>query len=95
MYGGDGRTTFALPDLRGRAPIHAGNGPGLQSIRIGDKGGQEGHYLMELNVPSSASKQTMVVRVPVSRTGDQLNIRDPYLAVNYIIALQGIYPSRN
>lgn len=41
MYGGDGRTTFALPDLRGRAPIHAGNGPGLTPKRIGEKGGKE------------------------------------------------------
>ena len=39
MYGGDGRTTFALPDLRGRAPIHAGNGPGLPPITQGEKGG--------------------------------------------------------
>lgn len=40
-YGGDGRTTFALPDLRGRAPIHAGNGPGLSDRRLGSKGGVE------------------------------------------------------
>jgi microcystin-dependent protein len=40
-YGGDGRTTFALPDLRGRAPIHAGNGPGLIPRRLGEKGGAE------------------------------------------------------
>ena len=36
-YGGDGRTTFGLPDLRGRTPIHAGNGPGLSSRRLGEK----------------------------------------------------------
>jgi microcystin-dependent protein len=40
-YGGDGRTTFALPDLRGRSPVHVGNGPGLSSIRQGQKGGAE------------------------------------------------------
>lgn len=40
-YGGDGRTTFALPDLRGRAPIHFGSGPGLTTRRIGDKSGSE------------------------------------------------------
>ena len=39
MYGGDGRTTFALPDLRGRSIVHAGNGPGLPSVREGEKGG--------------------------------------------------------
>jgi len=38
-YGGDGRTTFGLPDLRGRAPIHVGRGPGLPDVRQGQKGG--------------------------------------------------------
>jgi len=41
MYGGDGRTTFAVPDLRGRTAIHPGNGPGLSSRSIGDRGGSE------------------------------------------------------
>jgi microcystin-dependent protein len=41
IYGGDGRTTFGLPDLRGRVPIHAGSGPGLSPRRLGEKGGQE------------------------------------------------------
>ncbi len=40
-YGGDGRTTFALPDLRGRVAMHPGNGPGLSSRRLGQKGGEE------------------------------------------------------
>jgi microcystin-dependent protein len=44
-YGGDGRTTFGLPDLRGRAPIHAGNGPGLTPRALGAKGGVETHPL--------------------------------------------------
>ena len=41
LYGGDGRETFGLPDLRGRIPIHAGHGPGLSEHRIGQKGGTE------------------------------------------------------
>lgn len=41
IYGGDGRTTFGLPDLRGRIPIHAGHGPGLSERRLGAKGGAE------------------------------------------------------
>ena len=45
IYGGDGRTTFGLPDLRGRIPIHAGQGPGLSSRRIGEKSGAETHTL--------------------------------------------------
>lgn len=39
MYGGDGRTTFGLPDLRGRVALHEGSGPGLSSRRIGERGG--------------------------------------------------------
>jgi microcystin-dependent protein len=41
IYGGDGRTTFGLPDMRGRIPIHRGDGPGLSPRRIGSKGGVE------------------------------------------------------
>jgi microcystin-dependent protein len=41
IYGGDGRTTFALPDMRGRLPVHAGSGPGLSMRRIGSRGGME------------------------------------------------------
>jgi microcystin-dependent protein len=41
IYGGDGRTTFGLPDIRGRIPIHAGSGPGLSTRRLGEKGGTE------------------------------------------------------
>lgn len=40
-YGGDGRTTFGLPDLRGRSIVHAGNGPGLSNINLGQKSGEE------------------------------------------------------
>jgi microcystin-dependent protein len=39
MYGGDGRTTFALPDLRGRVPVGVGTGPGLENIKLGEKNG--------------------------------------------------------
>jgi microcystin-dependent protein len=41
VYGGDGRTTFGLPDLRGRVPVHAGTGPGLSARRLGERGGTE------------------------------------------------------
>lgn len=40
-YGGDGQTTFALPDMRGRTPVHAGSGPGLTPIKLGEQGGAE------------------------------------------------------
>ena len=75
-YGGDGRTTFALPDLRGRAPVHPGQGIGsTRNYRLGEKGGRD---------------ETVVKR----GTDGQVQGR-PYLGLNYIIALQGIYPSRS
>ena len=52
IYGGDGRTTFGLPDLRGRLPIHAGHGPGLSERRLGAKGGAEKVTLTVNQLPS-------------------------------------------
>ncbi len=52
VYGGDGRTTFGLPDLRGRIPIHAGQGPGLTDRNLGAKVGDETVTLTEANLPS-------------------------------------------
>lgn len=52
-YGGDGTTTFALPDLRGRVPIHAGQGPGTSSLRsLGGRGGVESVALTTSQIPS-------------------------------------------
>ena len=52
IYGGDGRTTFGLPDLRGRIPIHAGHGPGLSERRLGAKAGAEKVTLTVNQLPS-------------------------------------------
>ncbi|MBW1298288.1 phage tail protein [Aquimarina litoralis] len=52
IYGGDGRTTFALPDLRGRTCIGSGNGPGLSDRREGQKGGTEYNILNVTQIPS-------------------------------------------
>ncbi len=52
IYGGDGRTTFGLPDLRGRVPVHMGAGPGLSPRTIGSKGGQETVVLSPTQLPS-------------------------------------------
>jgi microcystin-dependent protein len=52
IYGGDGRTTFGLPDLRGRLPIHAGSGPGLSPRSLGAKFGAENVTLVEHQLPS-------------------------------------------
>lgn len=75
-YGGDGRTTFGLPDLRGRVPIHAGQGPGLPDVRLGQKA--SGSYVM----PYFDNKYN-----PVLPPSTQ--------AVNYVIAVQGLFPSRS
>ncbi len=52
IYGGDGRTTFGLPDLRGRTMIHEGQGPGLSNRPIGSKGGTITNTLVAANMPS-------------------------------------------
>lgn len=130
IYGGDGRTTFGLPDLRGRVPIHAGSGPGLSPRRLGAKGGAENVTLTVNQLPShshtfQASKEPGLLPNPSSDTvlatsnvielfaedsQDQnmataaiTNIGgsrshsnlQPFLCINYIIALFGIYPSRH
>ena len=51
-YGGDGRTTFALPDLRGRVPVGFGQSPGLSNYSIGEKKGTEIKTLTPINIPS-------------------------------------------
>jgi len=133
-YGGDGRTTFALPDLRGRTPIHVGRGPGLSDYRLGQKGGVETVTLttnqipahqhaadFKLNTANAAgdtknaqdnafgAKEIYTTSAPATAmnagtiTGNIGNTgggqahenRPPYLGINYIIALQGTYPSRN
>ena len=52
IYGGDGRTTFGLPDMRGRLPIHAGSGPGLSPRRLGAKLGTEEETILSATLPS-------------------------------------------
>lgn len=57
-YGGDGRTTFGLPDLRGRVPVHMGTGPGLSDRRIGSQGGAENVTLAANEIPSHTHPMT-------------------------------------
>lgn len=57
-YGGDGRTTFGLPDLRGRGPISEGTGPGLSPHKLGSRSGQEIHYLTSNEMPSHFHSST-------------------------------------
>lgn len=72
-YGGDGRSTFALPNLQGRAPMHAGQGPGLSSRQMGETGGQETVTLTESELPMhshtmSAQSGAASSRSPTGRT---------------------------
>jgi microcystin-dependent protein len=52
MYGGDGKSTFGLPDMRGRMPIHVGTGPGLSPLKQGVKGGSESVTLTDKQIPA-------------------------------------------
>tara|TARA_R110000787_G_scaffold76919_4_gene169367 strand:- start:1693 stop:2292 length:600 start_codon:yes stop_codon:yes gene_type:complete len=156
-YGGDGRTSFALPDLRGRAAIGPRRGPGLSNYNLGARSGVESVVLTSLQMPShfhsttnttsadqhvmlSSDTGTAVVPAPgdvpsaaivapslgagddvksfgpltnenaiqgqqiIANAGITVNPTggsqshynmQPYLAINYIIATVGIFPSRN
>lgn len=76
-YGGDGRTTFALPDLRGRLPVHQGSGPGLTPRSIGQRYGSESTTLGSSNMPPH-THQALVS----TATGTQANPDDGFLAAS-------------
>jgi microcystin-dependent protein len=92
-YGGDGRTTFALPDLRGRVPVHVGQGRGLAPVMLGQMGGTEIQNLNKRNFLKEKSAKTFEANT-VTSSYSEVNSRDPYMGINYIIALQGTFPSR-
>lgn len=131
-YGGDGKSTFALPNLQGCAPMHQGNGTGLTPRTIGESGGEASVTLQQSQLPShshsamnaatsNASSPANAVfgggggrgrepaYAPMSSSTAQMNAyavgmagnsqphnnMPPYLTVNFIIALQGIYPARS
>lgn len=129
IYGGDGRTTFGLPDLRGRIPIHAGTGPGLSPRRLGAKGGAENETLTVNQMPSHTHQlransnngdvaspsghsfaDSGAVQMYTTANSSPENLNNsiigntggsrshtnlqPTLCINFIIALFGIYPSR-
>src|SRR6266850_1674749 len=67
-YGGDGKSTFALPDLQGRAPMHPGQGPGLSLHDLGETGGSETVTLLQSEIPSHA--HTLRVNTNVAESPD-------------------------
>jgi microcystin-dependent protein len=84
-YGGDGTTTFALPDLRGRAAVHAGHGPGLTDRKLGERKGTETNTLDILQLPSHTHSATATVQVDaevgvVNGTPNKGKPADNYLA---------------
>jgi microcystin-dependent protein len=114
-YGGNGRNTFGLPDLRGRFPMHAGSGPGRTTRSLGQVGGQESVTLTQTQMPVHAhSVPTVQVRgsgtagvglaegatrtsaTTGSAGGSQPHDNmPPFQAVNFLIALVGVFPQRN
>jgi microcystin-dependent protein len=140
-YGGNGQTTFNLPDLRSRVAIHTGQGPGLSNYQLGQQGGSENNTLIATNVgghthavtgnagilvnsgegvtpvavnnfpagngdaiyssatdnsamaPASLTGLTVALQTP-SGNSPITNIQ-PYIGMNFIICVEGIFPSRN
>lgn len=140
-YGGNGQTTFALPDFRGRVPVGTGQGPGLPAVNLGEMSGSPTHTLLITEMPAHnhtitstlngtsgtansgnpgsavfATSSTLSIYIsssvnpPLNRPfastvisstagitgGSQpFSIMQPYLGMNFIIAVEGVYPSRN
>lgn len=104
-YGGDGMSTFAVPDLRGRLAIHPSQGaPGVPEINQGQKGGASSVVISPTNMPyavtgslSVAQSTTGVgVKTPLFGPGasQPLSTQPPYLGVYFIMATQGLFPPR-
>lgn len=125
-YGGDGQTTFALPDLRGRVPLGDGQGPGLSPYVQGQRGGAEHVTLTTAQIPAhnhalvgttghansyspagklpaftarnvytTASPDSQMTNLEPAGSNLPHENRQPLLTVNFIIALYGVFPSRN
>lgn len=136
-YGGDGRTTFALPDLRGRVPVGTGAVPGLSAVQLGQMAGEATHTLLHTEMPAhthalaanntnanasapqgntiatpgfmsgreftatlgfnSAAPNTALNPQSIGVAGSNLphNNMQPYLGLNYIICMQGLFPPRD
>ncbi len=144
-YGGNGTTTFALPNLGSRSPVGTGQSPGFSPITLGEQAGSENVTLTTAQLPPHAPSVSVEVAIPAVSastttaaapaanfslgpvaaggragtlyapdtpdvtlkpfaatttvspvgSGSPVPLRDPYLGLNFIIAVEGIYPSRN
>jgi len=90
-FGGDGQSTFALPDLRGRFPVHQGLGPGLSSRVIGEKSGSP---TASVNLQAT-NRVTGSGSAAYVATSNSIPVQSPYLTITMIISLFGIFPSQN
>jgi len=133
QYGGDGRTSFGLPELRGRVPMHVGSGPGLTPRPIGQRTGSETNTISTNQMPShthsgglmasadegdradpsaafparaedpvrpyagtgTASMAGGAVQIGNAGGGSAVNNLQPFTVLNFVVALTGIFPSRN
>lgn len=139
-YGGDGQTTFALPDLRGRGAVNFGNGAGLQPVVLGESGGAEQRTVTTAQIPAHTHTVSGSAALPCATSGGSADgpngsifaassghqdfapataadgsmapmpvtgntapaggsqpvaTRSPYLGLSFIIAMEGIFPSRS
>ena len=130
-YGGDGRSTFALPNLQGCAPMHPGQGPGLSIHDLGETGGAASVTLLDTEMPAhshglkalltpgttaspagasfakapgttslygpASGTPTTLSSQALNVTGGSLphNNMQPYLTLNFVIAMQGVFPPRS
>ena len=130
-YGGNGQTTFALPNLQGRVPVHFGSGAGLAPVSLGELAGKPSITLTTQQLPghnhgvqvpcntedstttnpsgavpanatanvyaAAATPGAFMANVNSGLTGQNqpIDILPPFLALNFCIALEGIFPSRN
>ena len=94
-YGGNGTSTFALPDLRGRTPIHFGQGPGLANRALGELGGEESVSLTSLNNAAHRHTDSSGDAIGSSGSNAALDNMMPYLALNFIICMIGTFPARS
>jgi microcystin-dependent protein len=127
-YGGDGKSTFGLPNMQGNAPMHPGQGPGLSLHDLGEVGGSDTVTLLQSEMPyhphtltaslsdglftqppnqlfaqgvgvniwgATGPNTTLAWAAVTQAGGDQPhNNMQPYLTLNYCIALQGVFPPR-
>ncbi|MGH8443802.1 MAG: phage tail protein [Solimonas sp.] len=93
-YGGDGKTTFALPNLMDRVPTHAGQGPGLSNVALGSSQPRDPP---SATVPTAVSvaRDMLASNTTATMQTQQTPYSEPVLGLNYIIALQGIFPPRS